>query len=233
MTQIDAVSSARRDYRAILWDNDGVLVDTERWYHQATREVLVDVGIDVTDGLYFEHFLVNSGGITELGEQHGFGHAQIEALRLRRNARYEHFLAHEHLPIPGAEDVLRALRPHFAMGIVTSSRRDHFEMIHRRTGFLRFFDFALTQGDYTCSKPDPEPYLRAIERSGFSVDQCLAIEDAPRGLMAARAAGLDCWVLPTDLSRASAFPGATRIVGNIAEVAALLLGRPTPLAPAL
>lgn len=54
-------------YGAILWDNDGVLVDTERWYFQATREVPAEVGIDPTLPLYFEHFLLSSGGVCQPG----------------------------------------------------------------------------------------------------------------------------------------------------------------------
>jgi HAD superfamily hydrolase (TIGR01509 family) len=224
MTRSSTPSSLRPPYRAILWDNDGILVDSERWYFSATREVLAEVGIDLTPARYFEHFLASSGGLTELATSHGFSAARIEELRRVRNARYEHHLAHESLPMAGVEETLKALRPHFVMGIVTSSRRDHFEMIHRRTGFLQYFDFTLTQADYIHCKPAPEPYLRAIERAGFAAAECLAIEDAPRGLAAARAADVDCWVIPTELSRPSPFAGANRILLHNSEMRALLLG---------
>jgi HAD superfamily hydrolase (TIGR01509 family) len=215
-------SRTGKNYRAILWDNDGVLVDTERWYFKATREVLADTGIDVTDSVYLQHFLIKSGGLTELGALHGLSTARIAELRCQRDARYEHYLENESLVIAGVEEVLVALRPHFKMGIVTSSRRHHFEAMHRRTGLLRYFDFALTQGDYACSKPAPDPYLRGIERSGVPAIECLAIEDAPRGLAAARAAAIDCWVIPTHLSRAADFSTATRVLDNVSSVLALL-----------
>jgi HAD superfamily hydrolase (TIGR01509 family) len=215
--------SPRRPYRALLWDNDGVLVDTEHWYYQANREVLAGVGIDLTEDLYLKNFLASSGGAWHLAAARGVTDAGIAALRRERDARYERFLEQHPLAIPGVREALQALRPHFTMGIVTSSRRSHFEMIHRRTGFLGFFDFALTLEDYERSKPDPAPYLKAIARSGFPAAACLAIEDAPRGLAAARAAGLDCWVIPTELSRRADFSGASRILGSIAEVAPALM----------
>src|ERR1043165_5752445 len=87
------IRTAASSYRAILWDNDGVLVDTERLYHRATREILADVGIDVTETLYREHFLISSGGITELGAAHGLSDSRIVELRRRRDARYEDYLA--------------------------------------------------------------------------------------------------------------------------------------------
>jgi beta-phosphoglucomutase-like phosphatase (HAD superfamily) len=70
----------------------------------------------------------------------------------------------------------------------------------------------------------PDPYLAAVARSGFPTARCLAIEDAPRGLIAARAAAVDCWVIPTELTRQAPFSGATRVLNRIADVAALLLG---------
>ncbi len=209
-------------YRAILWDNDGVLVDTERWYLQSTREVLATVGIDLTEALYFEHFLASSGGIAPLATARGLSSDQIEELRRRRNALYQSHLKQQPLTIPGVRETLAALRPRFAMGIVTSSRRDHFHSIHRRTGLLEFFDFVLTSEDYAESKPAPDPYLAGIARTGCAPAECLAIEDAPRGLAAARAAGIDCWVIPTELSRPADFSGAARILRKVQELPALL-----------
>jgi len=210
-------------YGAILWDNDGVLVDTERWYFQATREVFAEVGVELTAELYFEHFLSRSGGAWHLAAAHGLGEAEIASLRGARNARYQRLLEQEPITIAGVRETLQALRPHFAMGIVTSSRRAHFETIHRRTGLLEFFDFALTLEDYPHSKPAPDPYLAAIARSGLPAARCLAIEDAPRGLVAARAAALDCWVIPTEFTRSANFAAANRILGTVADVASLLL----------
>lgn len=210
-------------YQALLWDNDGVLVDTERWYFQATREVLAEVGIELTEALYFEHFLASANGVSHIAGLRGFSETEIARLRKIRNELYEHHLRNQPLPIPGVLETLQSLRPHFTMGIVTSSRRTHFETIHHRTGFLEFFDFAITADDCENCKPAPDPYLQAIVRSGFPAPNCLAIEDAPRGVVAARAAGLDCWVVPTALSRYADFSGATRIVSGVAEVASLLL----------
>jgi HAD superfamily hydrolase (TIGR01509 family) len=210
-------------YRAILWDNDGVLVDTERWYFQATREVLATVGIDLTEALFFALFLAQSGGAWHLAAERGLTESEIDQLRRERNARYQQHLAEQWLPIAGVEATLQALRPHFAMGIVTSSHRVDFEAIHRRTGFMRYFDFALTLEDYARSKPAPDPYLRGIERTGFSAAECIAIEDAPRGLAAARAAGIDCWVIPTEQTRRADFSAATRILRDITAVRDLLL----------
>jgi len=211
------------NYSAILWDNDGVLVDTERLYFQSTQEVFARAGIDLTVQQYIEYFLMRSSGTSKFATAHGLSEAEIAALQDVRNERYQQLLENEPITISGVRETLMTLRPHFVMGIVTSSRRRHFETIHRRTGLLEFFDFAVTREDYAQSKPAPDSYLAAVARSGFPTGRCLAIEDAPRGLIAARAAALDCWVIPTELTRPATFSGATRVLDRIADVAALLL----------
>lgn len=212
------------DYAAILWDNDGVLVDTERWYFQATKEAFAGVGIEFTAESYFEYVLSRSKGTSAFAAAHGLGEADIAALQVFRNERYSQLLEQESITMEGVRETLAILRLHFRMGIVTSSRRQHFEAIHRRTGLLGFFDFAITHEDYARSKPAPDPYLAGIARTGFPAGKCLAIEDAPRGLLAAQAAALDCWIIPTELTRRAAFSGAARVLDHITDVPALLLG---------
>jgi HAD superfamily hydrolase (TIGR01509 family) len=210
-------------YRAILWDNDGVLVDTERCYFEACRETLAQVEVELTEALYFDHWLASARGVAHLAAARGIGEARIAELQRDRDAAYERQLERQSWAIDGVREILQSLRPHFTMGIVTSSSRNHFEVIHRRTGFLELFDFALTAEDYARCKPDPEPYLAGIARTGLGVDECLAIEDAPRGLASAIAAGLDCWIVPTPLTAGADFSGAARILGSAAEITSLLL----------
>jgi len=208
--------------KAIFWDNDGVLVDTERLYFQATREVLGQAGIELTPAQYLEWFMVQGTGAWHLAAERGFPPAAIDRMRQERNARYSDLLGREPLVIPGVREVLEALHGSYTMGIVTSSEREHFEIIHRSSGLLPYFQFVLTNGDYTHSKPHPEPYLLAVERSGFRKAECLVVEDTERGLTAALAAGLACVVVPTDLTRRCAFAGARHVLESITELPTVL-----------
>jgi len=124
--------------------------------------------------------------------------------------------------LAGVESVLAELHGRYVMGIVTTCSRDHFDVIHRSSGLLQYFDFVLLPGDYDRHKPHPDPYLRAIERSGFEPDACVAIEDSERGLASATAAGLRCFVIPTGLNRGGTFAGAHRVLETIADVPAAL-----------
>jgi len=206
--------------RAILWDNDGVLVDTELLFYEANRDLFRPFGLELSAQHFFDWYLADNCGAWHL-LQPPLTAAQIEAQRQGRNVRYAERLASEHIPaIDGVAEVLASLAPRVRMGVVTSSNRDHFEIIHRRLDLLRHFEFVLTHESYTNSKPSPEPYLLGLQRMGVGADEALVIEDSPRGLQAATAAGIRCIVVRNALTRHHDFPGAWRVVDTMAQLQA-------------
>ncbi len=208
--------------KAIFWDNDGVLVDTEHLYFQATQHVLASAGVGLTEDEYIELFLVQGKGAWHLAETHGIAPREIDRLRNDRNALYADWLSQGPRLAADITRVLDALHGKYVMGVVTSSRKDHFDVIHRATGLLKYFDFILTAGDVTHVKPDPELYRRAVERSGVPSEACVAIEDSERGLASAKGAGINCIVVPTALTRGGNFRGANRVMGSLGEILEVL-----------
>jgi HAD superfamily hydrolase (TIGR01509 family) len=177
---------AGRD-RAILWDNDGVLVDTEKVFFEANRRELATLGIDVRWADLEEISLRRGESLLSLS---GLDGDDLRALCARRDALYSELLSTEEIAIEGMGELLGRLAPRFRMGIVTSSRRKHFDIIHGRSGLMRHFEFHVVREDYALSKPHPDSYLAGLARTGLSADRCLAVEDSPRGVASAKAAGL-------------------------------------------
>ena len=208
------------NYQCIFWDNDGVLVDTEGLYYEASREALARIGYDLTVERFAEISLATGRSVFELATA---DEALMDALRDWRNQRYRELLTARQLLLPQVRETLESLAPHKQMAIVTSSRRDHFDLIHAATELLHLFDFILCREDYREAKPDPEPYLKAVQCSGRDPRQCLVIEDSVRGLTAAKAAGLTCWVIPSAQTCGQDFAAADRILQGVAEVEQLLL----------
>ena len=204
--------------KAVFLDNDGVLVDTECLYFEANRVVYSRFGIELTEECYIENFLKNSKGAWHLFKEKGFTEERISQLREGRNRIYLKLLEEKAGAIDGAENVLKQLYGKKIIGVVTSSRKDHFEIIHKKTGFNKYFDFVLTSDDYEHTKPNPEPYIKAIEKSGMNKEECIAVEDSERGLRAALAAGIRCYVIPTHLTKNSDFTGAEKVLKNIDEI---------------
>lgn len=209
--------------KAILWDNDGILVDTDELYFSATRDVLSKVGVDLTRDLFIQISLSQGRSTFDLAAEQGLSQEVITQLRADRNRRYSDLLKGGVRVLDGVEDTLRQLHGKVSMGVVTSSRREHFEIIHTTTGLLPYFDFVLTREDYRRSKPDPDPFLTAIKRNGLKGEHCTIVEDSERGLAAAKAAGIRCIVVPTSLTQAGNFSGAYRVFESAREVGAEVL----------
>lgn len=173
--------------RAILWDNDGVLVDTEKVFFEANRRELAVLGVEASWADFEEINLRRGQSLLSLS---GLDGDDLRALFARRDALYRELLSTEEIAIAGMGELLGRLAPRFRMGIVTSSHREHFEIIHARSGLLRHFAFHVVREDYPLSKPHADAYLAGIDQAGLPPDRCLAVEDSPRGVAAAQAAGL-------------------------------------------
>jgi HAD superfamily hydrolase (TIGR01509 family) len=202
---------------AILFDNDGVLVDTEALYFRATRDVLAAVGVELDEASYVELFLRQGTGAFHLAAAQGVSPEGILALRAERNRLYQEMIVREEILIAGVFDVVRRLAQRFRLAIVTSAEPEPFASSHARTGLLPFFEVIITRADTERAKPDPDPYLLALDRLGLTAAECLVIEDSERGLRAARAAGVPCWVIPSGLTLGGVLP-------DLDAAAALMLG---------
>jgi len=209
-------------FEALLFDNDGVLVDTEGFYFQANREALGPFGVALDRAAYVELFLRDSRGAWDLLRARGVGEAEIQAARARRDRRYIALLGEGELLLPGVAAGLEALAGRHRLAIVTSSEPAPFAAAHARTGILRHFELVLTRDTYRNAKPDPEPYLTAMERLGVPASRCLVVEDSERGLRAAKAGGLACWVVPSELTRGGTFDGADAVLPDFDAVVSKL-----------
>jgi HAD superfamily hydrolase (TIGR01509 family) len=207
--------------KAVFFDNDGVLVDTEHLYYAATNAILTDVGAAIGEAEYIDVNLRQGRSVFDRVRDR-FDDEAIERLRERRNARYSELLRAGVAPLDGIPEVLAALHGRTRLAVVTSSNQEHFDLIHAASGLLRFFEFAVTNRDYARSKPHPDSYLTALARAGCRPEEVVAVEDSERGLAAARAAGIRCIVVPRGLTHGGRFVGAHRVLESSAQILAAL-----------
>jgi HAD superfamily hydrolase (TIGR01509 family) len=209
--------------KAILWDNDGVLVNSEILFYEANRLYFLRYGIDLSPERFFEWFMCSSTGAWHLLRAKGWDDKAISTGRRDRDDVYKGLLAT--VPDLTQPDIGKILQ-HFAtkcrMAVVTSSDQQHFLQIHRKTNLLRHFELVVTASDYCQAKPHPEPYLVALDRLGLPPQACIAIEDSPRGLQAAIGARTPCVVIGSDLTANYSFQGAYAVVETIAQLGDVL-----------
>jgi HAD superfamily hydrolase (TIGR01509 family) len=207
--------------RYLLWDHDGVLVDTERWYFESTAEAVGRLGIRLDRARHLE---LQSRGIPswELAREAGIDEAVIAAHRAERDARYREYLRRENIEIEGVERVLEELGQRHEMAVVTTSKRVDFELIHRTRSIVPHMAFVLTLEDYPKAKPAPDPYLAALARFGARPDEAIVIEDSERGLRSALAAGIRCIVVENEFTRGRDFSGAERVLESLQQLPPLL-----------
>lgn len=207
--------------KQILFDNDGVLVETEHWYYTASAEVLDSMGFTLTLERYRD-IMIHGQSAFLIAEEAGVPVSETDIWRSRRNELYQHYLRTEDIAIPGVREVLAELSQRYRMGIVTSALRCDFDLIHASRGITDYMDFVLCSGEYPRAKPYPDPYLMGLERLGGEKHETIIVEDSERGLRSAVAAGIDCVIVYNDFTTTHDFSKATHRIDTLGELEKLL-----------
>lgn len=207
--------------KQILFDNDGVLVETEKWYFTASAEVLDTMGFTLTPERYRD-IMIHGESAFLIAEEAGVSTVETDKWRARRNELYQHYLRTENIAIPGVQEVLAELSGRYRMGIVTSALRCDFDLIHASRGIQNYMEFVLCSGEYLRAKPYPDPYLLGFERLGGEKHETIIVEDSERGLRSAVAAEIDCVIVHNRFTETHDFSKATHRIQTLNELLTLL-----------
>ena len=202
--------------QAILFDFDGVLVDSEPIRFTAGARALGEIG----EALTWERFMrlwlgrTDEAGLRDLlGDRYEAEGTRVAA---RRNALYEERMDE----VPAFDDSVRLIRrvpDGIRLGVATGSRRKEVEEILGHLGLSHHFQAIVTAEDYAHAKPAPDPFLTAARRLGVPPASCLVLEDSAAGVAAAHAAGMA--VVAVDRGRgAVGLDKATWTVASLNEI---------------
>ncbi|MEU5623114.1 HAD family hydrolase [Streptomyces tendae] len=212
-------------YDLVIFDNDGVLVDSEPISNRLLAGYLTELGHPTS----YEDSLRDYMG----GAMHRVHDLVLERTGRRLPSDFDDvfhgrvFAAFERElePVPGAVDVLEKLAADgVAYCVASSGSHERIRTGHHRTGLDRWFDDEriFSSQDVGRGKPAPDLFLHAAERMGVAPQRCVVVEDSPLGVQAAVAAGMDVYGF-TAMTPADRLAGATRLFGDMGELADLVL----------
>lgn len=205
--------------KCIIFDLDGVILDSEPLHFKAHAKALEAFGIKLSLEDYLE-FGVAKGDENLYEKMAEKNNIKIdrEAISKLKKQIFEELLSQGAGPINGVADILESWNQKYILAIGSSGARDMVESVLDKMKFRKYFSIVVTADDVEKVKPSPDIYLKAIELAGFSKEECLAIEDSESGLAAAKAAGLKCAVVPCDFTRSQNFSEADLILDKLAEI---------------
>ncbi len=201
----------------ILFDHDGVLVDTEFWFYKAGERALADIGFTMDRDQYLRDMTQGMATWAQAIAA-GVDEQTISRQREIRNVYYQEYLRTEDIEIDGVLETLEVLADTYRMGIITTSKPDDFALIHEERSILDYMEFYLARDDYERAKPHPEPYLKGLQRFGATAAESVVVEDSARGLNSAVAAGIDCIVVANEFTASHDFSEATAQIASFREL---------------
>lgn len=208
--------------RALIFDVDGTLAETEELHRRAFNETFTAAGIDWDwdQGLYARLLEVTGGKerirhfIDVYGARPILGDAAIASLHKAKTQRYTDFVAGGDITLrPGIAALLsEAPSQGVRLAIATTTSRPNVDALLRATLGTQPFEVIAAGDDVVAKKPSPDVYLLALERLGLPAAACVAVEDTLNGLKSAQSAGLACVITPSVYGGAGPFPGALKVV---------------------
>ncbi len=194
-----------KNYQAVLFDMDGLLLDTEPLWRHAWQCAALEFGFTISDPLYLQIVGLNPGDTDAVLVEALGGQFPIKAARKRRNELWTQRVQREGIALkPGVHTMLARLQGlSIPWAIATSSDNWAADRCLRAAGIEQHFPLRATSDQVRCGKPEPDLYLKAAQLLGMDPTRCLALEDSDVGARAALRAGADTLIVP-DLKPPSA-----------------------------
>jgi beta-phosphoglucomutase len=177
--------------QAILWDLDGVIVDSGQYHFRSYQWLLAQRGVEMSQQRFFSQMFGRRNWDILQDVLGPLSLEEVHALAEQKEAKFRELVRGHITALPGAAELLR--RAHEAgilQSIVSSTPRANIELIVETLGVGGYLDAIVGEEDSERGKPDPQPFTTAADRLGVAYERCVVIEDAPEGVAAGKAAGM-------------------------------------------
>lgn len=206
----------------VIFDLDGVIVDSEPLQHKAYNHVLEQFGVQVDQAEYGREWIAAGRGPEYAVRTYGLP-LEPAALRRMKDPVYHALLRQEGTLMAGARAALERLSAAFPVALATNSSPADTGFILERFDLGRFFTAVVTREQYTEAKPAPDAFRTAAARLQLPPARCVVIEDAYKGVVAASDAGCHCIAFPHDYTVGNDFSRARIVIGSLDEATVALV----------
>ncbi|HLG23007.1 MAG TPA: HAD family phosphatase [Candidatus Manganitrophaceae bacterium] len=217
--------------KAIIFDCDGVIVDSEPHHMKAFQQVLAEEGITLTEEEYFAKYLaMDDKGCFETAlaaHQRPVDKTILKKLIIRKMALYRALSQQELFLYPGVVDFVKRAQGLYRLAIASGAFRGEIKFALDKGGMRSAFPVIVSAQDVRNGKPHPEAFLTALAKLNelppvpnppIAPSECVVIEDSLHGVEAARMAGMKCLAVTNSYSKEALNGKADRIVGSLADV---------------
>ncbi|MCK5132034.1 MAG: HAD family phosphatase [Candidatus Sabulitectum sp.] len=201
----------------VIFDLDGLLADTEKLHRKAYQEVLGELGIQISDRKYEEHWIRDGKGISEFTSENGLA-IDPDVIRSEKSRLYRELVLSSVEAMPGALAALNSLHLRKTLALATASYPDAAYTVLKTLGIQEYFDCIATKADVTRGKPFPDIFLGVADKLGVSPGECVVVEDAEKGIVAAARADMRCIAVPNCHTRNNNFSKASVIISSLDEL---------------
>ncbi|MFV0564427.1 MAG: HAD family hydrolase [Flavobacteriaceae bacterium] len=207
--------------KAVIFDMDGVIIDSEPLHYKAYHDMFSEVGITVGDTLYQSFTGQSTINICRtLCDVFKLKETPEHLVALKRKY-YEYYFDND-TSFGLINGVLELIQNYHKNGLTlvlgSSASMPNIERIFKRFDLNQYFKAKLSGADLKESKPHPEIFIKAAEASGFSANECIVIEDATNGVLAAKAAGIFCVGFNSTHSKNQDYSQANLVVDSFDEL---------------
>ncbi len=214
-------SMSNKDNRmGVIFDLDGVLVDTGWAHKQSWFDLAEKEGFSMSDEFFYSTFGMQNYMIIPMLTGRELPRDQIDRMADWKEQRYREIIADRLEPSDGAEELLADLKNSgFLTAVGSSAPRANLDLVLERVNLRDCFDACVSGEQVTHSKPAPDTFLKAAEKLALSPGRCAVVEDAVQGVEAGKAAGMPVAAVTTTRERAD-LTIADIVVDSLAELTA-------------
>ena len=205
--------------KAIIFDMDGLMIDSEPFHLKAYNKVLKEFGQFLTDENNQKYVGTSDANVCkDLIKKYGLPISQHE-LKQRKNNEYKLLFRKNILPQEGLIELINNLhKNNYKIAIASGSHIDEIDIVLTKLKIKEYFDEIVSSDEVENGKPAPDVFLYVASRLNINPNKCLVLEDSHNGEVAAKNAGMKCYIIPSRETKNEVFNLADRILNSLNDV---------------